>query len=354
MLYVNARFLTQEVTGVQRFAEQICLALSELRDDIVFLSPSGILRPEIKRKLNVKEIGTRSGHLWEQFDLPRYLKSQGSPLLLNLCSTAPVFYKNNIVTHHDVTYKRYPNSFSKKFRLVYGILVPMMLKNAKHLITVSEFSKSEINSVYNYPLTKTTVVYNAVSEDFTEGVVTEESLSDVSDEKYLLAVSSPNYHKNFHGMMSAFSQLQNNNIKLKIIGKAGSAFSNQQQLSDNSTNPNIEFMGRVDDEKLIQLYQKAHAFIFPSFYEGFGIPPLEAQACGCPVIASNTASMPEVLGSSVLYFNPESLLEIKNAMEEIISNNSLRDELKIKGSNNCKRFSWVESATKVNNIINNI
>jgi len=354
MLYINARFLTQEMTGVQRFSEQICLALKELRDDIVFLAPSEILRPEIAKKLNVKIIGNRQGHLWEQIDLPKYLKSIGSPTLLNLCSTAPIFYNNKVVTHHDVTYKRYPDSFSRKFRLMYALLIPMMLKKSKHLITVSEFSKKEINEVYKYPLNKTSIIYNAVSDEFSEANATNLDHQAVTKERYLLAVSSPNYHKNFHGMLSAFSELKTPNIKLKIIGKAGNAFTAQSYSPENKEHSNVEFMGRVDDQQLIELYQNAYAFVFPSFYEGFGIPPLEAQACGCPVIASNTASMPEVLGNSVLYFNPENVLEIKKAMEEITTNQLLREELRQKGRENTKRFSWKDSAIKVNDIVNKI
>ena len=144
MLFVNARYLTQELTGVQRFAEQISLSLNDIRDDIIFLSPPGILRKDVAEQLQVKEIGSKSGHQWEQIELPRFLKNNDSGLLLNLGSTAPVFYNNQIVTHHDVTYKRYPESFSKKFRLFYGFLIPMMLKHSKKLLTVSEFSKKEI------------------------------------------------------------------------------------------------------------------------------------------------------------------------------------------------------------------
>lgn len=166
MIYVNARFLTQELTGVQRFAEQLSLSLLSQRDDLVFVSPDGIVRKSVADNLNVQVIGKKNGHIWEQFELPRYLKKQGAPLLLNLCSTAPVFYKNQIVTHHDVTYKRYPKSFSRKFKMLYGILVPLMLRNSHRLLTVSEFSKREINEVYGVSEKKISIIYNAVSGDF--------------------------------------------------------------------------------------------------------------------------------------------------------------------------------------------
>jgi glycosyltransferase involved in cell wall biosynthesis len=348
MLYVNARFLAQDLTGVQRFAEQISLALNDIRDDVVFLVPKGVKRKDFLGKVKFEEVGDRQGHLWEQLDLPSYLKKKNSPLLLNLCSTAPIFYRNQIVTHHDVTYKRYPKSFSRKFRLLYSILIPVMLRNSKKLITVSDFSRDEINSVYHCPKEKIAVVYNAVSGDFSKK-------NTDSKQNYLLAVSSPNYHKNFHGMLEAFSTLNSDSgISLKIIGKSATTFAAQDFSKLISDSSKIEFMGRVDDNQLIELYQNALAFVFPSFYEGFGIPPLEAQACGCPVIAAKAASMPEVLADSVVYFDPNNVNDIATAMKKIISDQALRDELIVKGDNNVTRFSWHGSAEKVNQIIHEI
>ncbi|CAI0798255.1 glycosyltransferase family 4 protein [Serratia quinivorans] len=349
MLFVNARYLTQELTGVQRFAEQISLSLKDIRNDLVFVSPPGVLRKDVAERLKIVEVGSKSGHLWEQIELPRYLKLNGSGLLLNLGSTAPVFYDNQIVTHHDVTYKRYPKSFSKKFRFFYGFLIPMMLRNSKKLLTVSEFSKKEINDVYGYPNEKIAIIYNAVSDDFKRTTRSKDS------EKYLLAVSSPNFHKNFHGMLKAFELLGDRyNVSLKIIGKTATSFSKQDFTSLIKDSNKIKFMGRVDDDEMISLYQNALAFVFPSFYEGFGIPPLEAQSCGCPVISSNMASMPEVLRDSAIYFDPENEADIASAMEKIILDSSLRTELINKGDANVQRFSWHDSAAKISQIVDEL
>lgn len=347
MIYVNARFLTQEMTGVQRFAEEISLSLRSIRDDVVFVSPPGILREDVAKKLGVEIIGYRAGHAWEQVDLPRYLKKKGSPLLINLCSTAPIFYTNKVVTHHDVIYKRYPQSYSKSFRVFYNTLVPLMLKSSKKLITVSEFSKKEISEAFNYNANNIVVVSNAVNSSFTP------SIDHGSKERYLLLVSSKNYHKNFHGAIAAFSQLAGyGNLSLKIIGAANGSFSEMNLTNEHVDN--IEFMGRVDDAALIKLYQGALGFVFPSYYEGFGIPPLEAQACGCPVISSNKASMPEVLLDSALYFDPYNIDDIALHMKELIDDENLRSELREKGYLNVKRFSWYSSASKVNEIINEL
>ncbi|KFB88706.1 glycosyl transferase family 1 [Serratia grimesii] len=345
MLYINARFLTQDMTGVQRFAEQISQGLSQIRNDLVFLVPDEKLKIEVNPSFTIQKIGKMRGHLWEQIELPRYLKSIGSPPLLNLCSTAPLFYKNQIVTHHDITYKRYPKSFSRKFRYVYNSIIPVMLRNSKHVITVSDFSKKEIVKAFNIDKNKISVVYNAAGDGFKPGNSCEKG-------GYFLAVSSPNYHKNFHGMLKAFSLLdESNNIKLKVIGRSADNFNKQTYSNTENLNSRVEFLGRVEEQELVKLYQNAVAFVFPSFYEGFGIPPLEAQSCGCPVIASSYASIPEVLDHSVLYFDPYKIEEIVGAMETIINNDSVRGKLIKLGFENTLRFSWEKSASRVNEIV---
>lgn len=173
-------------------------------------------------------------------------------------------------------------------------------------------------------------------------------------ETYFLTVASGNYHKNHHGMIKAFLKFKKENpenriVKLKIIGDTLNAPSDIiSKMKD------IEFLGRVDDSELINLYQNAYAFIFPSFYEGFGIPPLEAQSCGCPVLASNKASIPEILGESALYFDPFNEEEIVLAMISIIKDENIRLDLIKKGHENIIRFSWEISADKMIELARNM
>lgn len=337
------------MTGVQRFAEEISLQIEYMRDDVILLVPDvkAIKKQSLLKRFNIEEVPGLNGHLWEQITLPLYLLRRKSPLLINLGNTAPVFYSHQVVTHHDITYLKYPKSFPFSFRLLYRIISPLMIRNSKQVVTVSQFSRSEISSQYRCQEEKIKIIYNAVSDLFEP---TKEVTSEPDKERYLLAVSSTNYHKNFHGLIDAFSDA-NLDIDLKIIGDSADVFST---LDLKRNHPRIHFVGRVNDDELVKLYQHATAFVFPSFYEGFGIPPLEAQACGCPVISSNTASMPEVLGESVLYFNPESKREIINALSLIVSDVELRAQLVEKGFKNKERFSWGESASKLNDIIRNV
>lgn len=342
MIVINARFLTQELRGVQRFAEQICLALKQLRNDLVFVAPHGIKMSESAKALDVQCIGRNSGHLWEQLDLPLYLMRKRRPLLVSLCSTAPMFYANQIATHHDINYVRHPHSYSRMFRAVYRTLTPVLLWRLKSLLTVSNFSRSEIARFYGYPEQRIFVVHNATSDEFRPGVPSADT------PRYLLAVSSPSAHKNFNRMIQAFLTLRGHeDLQLHIVGAANEIFAAPQLQRLACRDPRIRFLGRLSDAELIKQYQGATAFIFPSLYEGFGIPPLEAQACGCPVLAANAASIPEVLQASALYFDPLDVSHMASAMERILTDEPLRQALRRRGLRNTERFSWDESARRV-------
>jgi glycosyltransferase involved in cell wall biosynthesis len=346
-IWVNARFLTQPATGVQRFADQISRELLQLEPRIAFVAPPECPRPEWIPEANFVVLGRRRGHAWEQIDLPRALRGAGSPLLLNLASTAPMSYPNQIATHHDITYVRYPTSFSRSFRILYRVLVPRFLKSSRALITVSEFSKREISSHYHIDPDKIAVVPNAADSRFTQGE------PSTPRQPYILAVSSPNEHKNFARLLTAYDSVADSiSSDLLIIGKQTSSFSVQDYATRKSER--VRFTGRVSDAELIELYQGAHAFVFPSLYEGFGIPPIEAQKCGVPVASSDAASLPEVLGESVLYFDPLDTESIASALIEIDSDTQLRGTLHQSGLENADRYSWRTSAERVLRIANEL
>lgn len=347
-LIVNARFLTQPITGVQRFAIELSKRLKKQTDiEVQFVSPKGIIHHDLAKELEAEIVGRSSGHLWEQVDLPKYLNQNSKPLLLSLCSTAPCFYKNQIVTHHDITYIRCPESFSKKFIGFYKLIVPFMLKNSKKIITVSNFSKDEVSNYFRIPKDKFTVIYNGVDTEQFKVSKTK----NAADPKYILAVSSRNFHKNFQGLIKAFKEVKDEfkDLNLHIVGGSEiKSFNNiELDIEDLKHENRIHFLGRVNDQELIKSYQKASLFIFPSFYEGFGIPPLEAQACGCPVIASDKASMPEVLADSVLYFDPASTAELSEKIRFFYNNSEQKDKLANLGLQNIRRFDWDDSSRKL-------
>lgn len=350
MIIVNSRFLTQPITGVQRYAIEISLQLKKIFDgSIIFVAPHNIIQEELASKLEVKIIGKNVGHLWEQVDLPLFLKQNNSPLLLCLANTAPLFYKNKISTIHDVAFKVYPKTFSKKFLYSYLLIIPLIIKSSKHILTVSNFSKTEIQKYYHTEPENISVIYNAVNNEFT--YINNENLNHIP---YFLAVSSVNYRKNFYAVLKAFNlfkkQSNSSKYKLYIIGDMNSDSFKGLDLSAYKNNPDIVFCGRVTDKELINYYSNAIGFIYPSLYEGFGIPPLEAQACKCPVLSSDISPLIEVLEKSALYADPFNIEDIASKME-MLKHEKLRDELISLGQENIKRFSWNKSANQLKEII---
>lgn len=340
MIYINAIFLTQYMTGIQRYSAEISLRLKEYYgDDIVFLTPYNIIHNNIAIKLEAKVIGTRIKHFWEQYDLPKFLHKNGKPLLVNFNMTAPIFYKNCINTIHDLAPISYSKLSSRKVAIGSKIYIPFLLKNAKHIMVVSDFVKHDIIGRYHIAKDKISIVHNSVGVQFSNG--------DLMRNSYIFTIGI-DPRKNLMRILEVFKQLPNIDILIAGSGRFDIALPN---VDVKSLPSNIKFIGRVSDEELVELYNKAALFLFPSLYEGFGIPPLEAQACGCPVIASNVTSLPEVCGDSVLYCDPYSADDIRAKIEQLYYDTKLQDELRAKGFENIKRFSWDESAKKVIEVI---
>lgn len=346
-VYINGRYLTQRMTGVQRFAHEITRELLARRDDAVVLAPAAVPLdadydlPPARLRL----IGTRAGHAWEQIDLPRHLRARGRPLLVTLASTAPAFYRNQVVTHHDITYVRHPESFSRAFRFAYGMLVPRMLSSARRVITVSEFSADEISRHYGVPAAKISVVPNAPAKGFSPGT----GPTDLA-RPYLLAASSPNVHKNFARLTRAYASIDADaRPDLVIVGAQARAFT--ATTLDGVDVPGIRHLGRVSDARLVELYRGALAFVFPSVYEGFGIPPLEAQACDCPVVASDIPVLRHVLRDSAEFFDPLDETSMAASVRAVTESAERREALRTAGLRNVRRFSWHRSAGLVDDVI---
>jgi len=348
MILINGRFLTQPCTGVQRFAYEICRELMKIRNDLVIVVPiNSTIRSEYDLPVEVKKAGNLKGHFWEQFNLPIIQRSFGGPLLLNLASTASAFTRNQIVTHHDITYIRHPDAFSIAFIALYRFLVPRFLKRSRAVITVSEFSKLEISSFWNIPPQKITVVPNAIGKQFVP-----DAKQQSEQNPYFFVVGSLSNHKNIARLLEAFERCQSEiKSSLKIVGGGGKSFRTQKYIA---TNHRTEFLGRVEDAQMIELLQGARALVFPSLYEGFGIPPLEAQACGIPVIASDIPSVREVLRDSAKFFDPYDSDSIVQAIRVVDRDDELRQGLSKAGIENAKRFSWNRSANIVSALIDNI
>ncbi len=343
MIIVNARFLTQQTTGVQRYAIEISLQLKNiLKDKIIFVAPTNILQYEIAHLLDVKLIGNFKGHLWEQLDLVYYLRKNNSPYLLNLTGLSPLLYNKTIMMVPDMSFMRHPEWFSFTYRLVYNYLYPINIKKAKRIITISEFSKKEIYDFFPKLERKIMITYCSISNIFNN--LTNKQFYNFN---YILAVSSLDPRKNFLKLVQAFNSMNTRDIKLVIVGSENRLFANELLKEELSKNKNIILTGYVNDDDLKALYTNAKCFIYPSIYEGFGIPPLEAMACGTPVIASDISSLPEVCGEAAYYIDPFDQNSIAKGIEKLLYDDDLCKSLIINGYMQLSKFSWKSSAEKI-------
>ncbi len=346
LIVINSRFFTQQITGVQRFAIEISKGLKKrLGDDVKFVSPKNITHESLASELNLSIVGKNTGHLWEQYDLPKFLKAINKPLLLNLANTAPLCYENKIVTIHDLAFLENPKWFSKTFYHFYHFLIPRIVRNSKQILTVSNFSKSEIVKKIKIKEDKIKVIYNSINVD----ILPSKGYNSPYG-KYALFVGSLDPRKNIMKLFEAV-RFFHSDIKLLIVGGMNKSFNSFKV----NKNENIIFTGYVTDKELGKLYSNAVCFVYPSLYEGFGIPPLEAQYLGVPVVLSDIPVFKEVFSDSVFYCNPNSPESIAQAINKISSLSALeRENVVIKGYENAQKYTWEEAANKVLEIINNL
>lgn len=342
-VFINGKFLTQRLTGVQRFAYEVSKRLIQLAPEIKLISPFPFL--DIYNLPMEKIIIDKSafkGVLWEQLKLPRVLEKFSQPLLLNLGNTAPLFYNKNLLVIHDLAWMRYPQAFSKKFYLWYKFLIPRIAKKALLIFTVSKFSKKEIAENLNIPPEKIKVIYNGINEKFRP--------LGLKREKFILWIGSFQPYKNLENLFLAFKIFKKNlpEYKLYLVGGLNKRVFRKIKLSKIE---GIEFLGEKEDEELIKLYNQASLFVFPSLYEGFGLPVLEAMACGCPVVASKIPSLEEIYGDAVVYVDPYDPESIANGMIKILTDENLQKELIKKGLEKVKQFGWDKTANEILNYL---
>ncbi|MDD5367630.1 MAG: glycosyltransferase family 1 protein [Anaerolineaceae bacterium] len=256
-----------------------------------------------------------------------------------------------VVTVHDVSFFRYPEFFKLRDRLLFSTLLPLTLTHASAVITISEFSKKEI--LYKFPFLQDRIYVTYLSPGSIFSPISD-SVLDKSicirhgiDTDFILAVGNLQPRKNLLRLIKAFSIIKTTfpSVRLVIVGKAQWHASEIYTLvSKLGLKNEVIFPGYVSDEDLVVLYNAAQVFVYPSIYEGFGLPVLEAMACGTPVVTSNSSSLPEVAGTAALMVNPKSEEEIANAILSILSNLELRNRLKNVGPAQAAKFTWEKTA----------
>ncbi len=350
-LFINGKYLAQPITGVQRYALQILEAVDTLLADgqwtpripFVLLAPSNRVQALPRfRSIKIQEVPSGRLHAWEQIRLP--MASLGSPLL-NLSGSAPLFKLGQICTFHDTAVFDFPGAYSKAFTRWYRLLFKVQGKLSRRLLTVSEFSKGRLAEHLRISLDKIGVVHGAADHMATQQP-DENVLSklDVVSGKYLLAVGSANPTKNFGPLVDAFASLPDADAKLVVVGGSNSAVFSSA-AGKTREDKRIVRAGRLTDGELKALYTHARAYVFPSVYEGFGLPPIEAMLCECPVIAANAASIPEICGPAAAYFDPWSPDSMREAMSRALRDDDWLNALRVAGRERAKLYTWHQAAT---------
>lgn len=343
-IYINGRFLTQRITGVQRYALEITRALDSLISDeknlqkheYIVIAPKGVLYSIKLQNILVVQKGVLKGHLWEQLELPIY---SHDGFLINFCNCAPLFKKNQTVTIHDAAVSAVPQAFSLLFRMWYKFIFVWLGKSLNTIFTVSEFSKKELNRYYGIPLSKIYVTYNGI--DHVKRIQIDERIickEDLDNKKYVLAVSSMNPSKNFSLVLDVARIMPD--VEFIIAGGTnGKIF----QSAGLDVPQNARFIGYVSDEELMALYHHASAFVYPSIYEGFGIPPLEAMMCGCPVVVSDIEVFHEVYGESVEYCDCKKISQWADVLTRFVNKKDVTSD--INNYQLCK-YTWKEQSKR--------
>ena len=343
---INGRFLTQTITGVQRYAREVVSAIDTLVGDghpsardleLAVLVPGthhGPL-PEY-RTIRVERVGRLSGHLWEQFELP--LHARGG--ILSLCNTGPLLRRKQIVCIHDLNPLLFPASYSPLFRIVYATLLPAIGRVAAGVSTVSAFSAQLL--VERGITGARTPVIAANGHEHVHRWKPRNPLPTGTGGNMVLLLGSQALHKNISIVLSLAPRLAAHGIGIAVVGKRQPRVFGQFTPTA-GRQAGILWLGALSDDELAGLMQTSLCLAFPSLMEGFGLPPLEAMALGCPVVASNCASLPEVCGDAALYASPSDPDQWLTSFLSLRDDQRLRQSLIARGHARATAFSWRRS-----------
>lgn len=338
--------LIKNLTILDTTSHQFFLYVRKL-EKIDFQLPENFFIREIKRN-----------KLWTQYGLAKEIRKNPVDILFVPAHSIPHKHpKNSIVTIHGLEYKHYPESYSLKERAFLEFNTLLNVKWSKKIIVPSESTKNDLMRYYKVDPEKIRVVYHGVSS--IKYPVLDIKHRD-KDSSNILFVGRLEKRKNLVNLIKAFNKFKNNNsinnksCKLILVGKEGFGFEEIKLEIDRSFFRNdIIIKGYISEEEKVELYQKASLFVLISFYEGFGLPILEAMSHGLPVVCSDVSSLPEIAGGAGLLVNPSDIEEIARAFERIICNEDVKDDMIEKGFENVEKFSWEKCARETMNILLN-
>lgn len=352
---VDLTSLADNFSGIERFALSISKELIKNTEHHWILLFKNSVHKEFSGEAeNVEKIVINGGNklIFNQLILPIKLLGIKADRYFFPAFPAPFFFfnKNAFNTIHDLSCWDCPGSNKKYMIWYFKIMYWKASLCNKKIITVSEFSKGRICKILRVKPENVFVVYNGISDQFNNSELTDEEKKRVKEKyslpkDYVLCLSTLEPRKNLRLLLDAYSSLFHEGIAEEIVlaGRKGWKMEDFLKGYPEEFLEHVHFTGFVDDEDLPAIYKLAKVFVFPSLYEGFGIPPLEALACGTPVISSDAASMPEVLGNNAVYF----INDNKNSLVDTLRNNDVIKCLRNATILFLDRYSWSSSALKL-------
>jgi glycosyltransferase involved in cell wall biosynthesis len=343
---INGRFLTQRASGVQRFAMETITAIdallgseyAALKGRVELLAPKKARDYPLKN-IPLRRVGFSSGYVWEQFEFPAHA---GGRLQLNLCMLGPVISKHQLLVVHDATVRALPENFSSRFRAAYGYLLPRLCRRSDLVVTVSEFSRDEIVKWYGADASKMPVCYEGC--DHITAVAADRTVLDrlgLVGRRFFLGVGVDSANKNIARVVAAFHKANLGDAVLVLTGAKDPKVFGKIDLIQSDR---VRLVGFVLDTELRTLYENAMGLVFPSFYEGFGLPPIEAMACGCPVVISEQPALIEVCGDVALRCRADDTAAISRQMQALYDDRALRERLATAGRQRAQKFTWAATA----------
>lgn len=326
LLYINGRFLTQRPTGVQVFARGLVAELAQ-HFQLTILVPLASRRYDNEFEGLIKPIGHLKGHLWEQISLPHYLKRKKNARLLNLCNTAPLLFKNQIITIHDLAFRVNPKWFNPFFYTFYNFLIPLIIKQSKHIITVSHSIKEEIVNSFDNTNSKVSIIGNKTRFLKNNKIIAPTFEEKLELNRFFLIIGSQNERKNTNLVIEHFERNLPNET-LVVVGGKHKSFRNHKSQK---TASNLIHLNYVNDNNLQWLYSNAIALINPALYEGFGLTNIEAMQNSCTVICSDIPVFKEVCGESAFFFTSNSSQSLDRTIKTVLKNGVQIEEKKEKG-----------------------
>jgi glycosyltransferase involved in cell wall biosynthesis len=353
-LAVNGRFLCQAITGVQRYAHDLLAALDHLLDrrqdiDVTVFSPPLRAGKPAWRNLRLHEAGKLRGHAWEQLELP--FLAAGRTLFCP-ANTAPALSllgrQHTIVCVHDLSYLYFPDAYSAAFRLLYHCLMPTILRHADAVITVSESERRSI--VERYPIVAGRIV---AIQNGAPAVAPGTDSQHSRRKDSVLYVGSLSKRKNFPGMLEVACRLaRRRGFRFMFVGGSPAVLSASSVTVPEEVRSLVTFTGQLDDAEAIgRHYDSATCFLFPSFYEASPLPPIEAMAHGCPVVAADIPSLRERCGDAALYCDPHSIESIEHTVERLVDDEALQNRLRALGLRRAGEFTWENCARRTLEVI---